>query len=112
MEKIVDEAKLKEEGCYFENGQYGNSIFLMNPGMDISPSFMGLKSCPGMHGYDPDDKDTFASILSNRELPENLKNIHEIFWLIMNEAGIKVNDHPMPFKLSSNNILSSSYEEE
>lgn len=84
--KILCEEKLKEEGVYFPNHQYGETIFLMNSGLLIIPSYMGRRQLPGMHGYDPDDADSYAMICSNRQLPEKLKNIADIYELMKEET--------------------------
>jgi len=92
--RFMSDEELEKEGCYFEDSQFGDAIFLMNSGSVITPCFMGKKSCPGMHGYHPDDAETDAAILSNRKLPEELKEIKDIFWLLLDEAGIERPAHP------------------
>jgi len=57
-------------GIDFEDDMYGEEILLMNPGVQIEPCDMGLKSLPGMHGFAPEDKDSFASFLSTAN-PDN-----------------------------------------
>jgi predicted AlkP superfamily pyrophosphatase or phosphodiesterase len=51
----------------FEDHMYGEDIFLLNPGIQIEPCDMGLKALPGMHGYSPLDKDSYASYLSTHK---------------------------------------------
>ncbi len=65
---LSEEEKVKY-GVYFPDKMYGESIFLMNPGWQIEPCDMGLKALPGMHGFAPEDKDSYASCLSTGELP-------------------------------------------
>jgi predicted AlkP superfamily pyrophosphatase or phosphodiesterase len=86
--QILSAAELKREGVWFSDGMYGELIFLMNPGTQIVPSFMGVKQIKGMHGYDPHDPDSSASICSNRALPASLTNIHQIYHLMHKELGI------------------------
>ena len=85
--RILTDDELKREGVYFSNGMYGELIFLMNPGIQIVPGFMGVKQIKGMHGYHPQDKDSAASICSNRELPAGLTKIHQIYHLVHKELG-------------------------
>ena len=68
--RLLTEQELRDYGVWFEDSRYGNLIFLMNPGVQIAPGFMGRTPCKGMHGYDPEDADSYASISSNRTLPE------------------------------------------
>ena len=87
--RLVPDAELKELGVYFEDRQYGDLIFLMNSGIQIVPSFMGMKAATGMHGYHPKDADSYASISSNRPLPAELTKIQQIHQLMLNELGLQ-----------------------
>jgi len=51
-------------GIDFTDNMYGEEILLMSPGVQIVPSDMGHHALPGMHGFAPEDKDSFASYLS------------------------------------------------
>lgn len=86
--RILSEEELSMFGVHFEDGQYGDLIFLMNPGVQIAPSFMGVKSCRGMHGYDPADPDSLASLSSNRPIPESVTKIQHIHQLMLTELGL------------------------
>ncbi|MEN7972897.1 MAG: alkaline phosphatase family protein [Verrucomicrobiota bacterium] len=86
--RILSENELKEFGVWFPGGQYGDLVFLMDSGIQIVPSFMGTKQIGGMHGYDPADPDSFASISSNRPLPESLTKIQHIHELMLAELGL------------------------
>lgn len=86
--RILTEQELKTQGVWFADGMYGQLIFLMNPGIQITPSFMGVKQIKGMHGYHPQDADSAASICSNHELPADLTNIRQIYHLMRKELGI------------------------
>ena len=85
--RILSENELKTFGVYFEDGQYGDLIFLMNSGVQIAPSFMGVKPCKGMHGYHPADSDSLAAIASNRSIPPEITKIQHIYQLMLNELG-------------------------
>ena len=58
------EEKIKY-GINFQDDMYGQMIFLLNPGWQLEPCDMGLKALPGMHGFAPEDKDSFASFISS-----------------------------------------------
>lgn len=72
--------------CNFGDDRFGELIFLMQPGWLIVPSYMGLKAIPGMHGYDPEDKDSYASVLSNQPLPEWVRDLTDLRTLMEAEV--------------------------
>lgn len=86
--RMVADQELSQWGVYFPDHQYGESIFLLHSGLVIAPCFMGRKAIPGMHGYDPSDRDSSAAILSNRPLPQGLESIEQIFWLMLKEMEL------------------------
>lgn len=88
--RLLSDEELRRLGVYFEDHQYGDLVFLMNPGIQIAPSFMGRKAIAGMHGFHPDDPDSRAMICSNRELPDSLKKIEQIFGIMCAETGMEV----------------------
>ena len=65
---IVTEEQKKKYGIDFTDDMYGKIILLMEPGWQISPSDMGKKPLPGMHGFSPEDKDSYASFMSSDDL--------------------------------------------
>jgi len=85
---ILSETELKTFGVYFEDGKYGEVIFLMNAGIQIVPSFMGVKPVKGMHGYHPTDPDSLACIASNKSIPGSITRIQHIHQLMLSELGI------------------------
>ena len=86
--RILSRDELAALGCDFDGDQYGELIFLTNPGVIIVPSHMGLKPITGMHGYHPDDADSDASLLSNVQPPNDPRTITDIFALMRAEAGV------------------------
>jgi predicted AlkP superfamily pyrophosphatase or phosphodiesterase len=86
--RILSDAELRTFGVYFDEGQYGDLIFLMNPGIQIVPSFMGVKPVKGMHGYHPTDPDSLASISSNRPIPSSVTKIQHIHRLMLDELDM------------------------
>jgi len=84
--KILGKEELKSFGVHFEDGRFGESIFLLNPGTLLARSdFNGKGWDPaGMHGYHPADAYSDAIYLTNRKpkypvhhLQEIYANIHE-----------------------------------
>ncbi|MEI6219413.1 MAG: alkaline phosphatase family protein [bacterium] len=84
--RVLSDDELRDLGVYFEDHMYGDIVFLMNSPIQIVPSFMGGTRMPGIHGFHPRDPDSCATILSNRALPESLKQIHEIYQLMLREV--------------------------
>lgn len=84
--RILDEATLEDYGCNFPENRYGELIFAVKPGVLINPSFMGETRLGGMHGYDPYDKDSVASLMSNREMDKRPKRLEEMYALMLGAA--------------------------
>ena len=85
--RIVPNEELKEMRTYFEDGYFGEIIFLVKEGVLIVPSHMGERPIRAMHGYHPTDKHTYASLLSNSDqIPENVTAIPHIFNLMTRDA--------------------------
>lgn len=53
--EVLSAADLARHGCTFADARYGDCVFLMPPGHQIAPSFMGAHAPIAMHGYTPDD---------------------------------------------------------
>lgn len=85
---IVTDDELKRMHVFFPDRRFGELFFLMNPGLLINPSFMGLKVIPGMHGYHPDDRDSSAMLASNRQIPPEIKVITDIRKTMENELKL------------------------
>lgn len=88
--RTLQSSELEDLGCDFDGNQFGELIFLLNPGAIIVPSHMGLKPITGMHGYHPDHEDSYAALLSNVEVPVRMKAITDIFHLMRAEAGLEL----------------------
>ncbi|BAJ01531.1 alkaline phosphatase family protein [Shewanella violacea] len=85
---IVEDDELKQMHVYFDDHRFGELMFLMEPGMLITPCYMGLKSIPGMHGYHPGDKDSYAMIAANKPIKAKVESITDIRGIIEYELGI------------------------
>ena len=55
---------------------------MVAPGVQIVPSDMGVRPLAGMHGYAPEDKDSYAAILSNAEIPPEIRHVADYFTLM------------------------------
>ena len=64
-------------GIDFKNNRFGDDIFLMDTGIQIEPCDLGAKALKGMHGYHPQDKDSYAAWLSTHQpyfIPTEVKD--------------------------------------
>ncbi len=88
--KTIPHAKLltKEDkikyGIDFPDNMYGDEILLMDAGTQIVPCDMGVKSLPGMHGFDPEHEDSLASFMGTEPLDNPPEWVGD-FFTIMNE---------------------------
>ena len=74
-------------GIYRADRAFGDGIFLLDAGIQIAPSDMGGKPLNGMHGFAPEDEHSFAAILSNTPLPQELEHVADYFDLMIERAG-------------------------
>ena len=74
-------------GIYRSDRIFGNGIFLLEAGIQIVPSDMGDKPLNGMHGFAPEDEHSFAVILSNTSIPENVENVADYFKFMIERAS-------------------------
>ncbi len=78
----LSEEEEKRYGIYRADRSFGDAIFLMDPGVQIVPSDMGLRPLNGMHGFAPEDKDSQAVIMSTDEIPPEVRHVADYFALM------------------------------
>jgi hypothetical protein len=88
--RILSSGDLKQLGIHFSDHRYGELIFLLDPGWLVTRSdFNGHAWSPtGMHGYHPDDPDSDAIFLSNKEPSIAIRSVSDIFHLL-EEAAVR-----------------------
>jgi predicted AlkP superfamily pyrophosphatase or phosphodiesterase len=69
--RVLGAEELESLGVYFPAGEFGDLIFLCEPGTIIMPSFMGEARLKGMHGYHPDAPCMDSVMYSNEEFKED-----------------------------------------
>jgi hypothetical protein len=74
----LDDAELAKEGCRFPDREYGDDIFLLDPGALLVPSFMGHRPVRAMHGYAPDHPDMAALLWSNRPIGPDVRHLTDV----------------------------------
>lgn len=78
---ILTDDELRQLGIFFDDRRYGETIFLLHPGLMLMHSdFHGESWMPvGMHGYHPDDPYSDAVFLSSQEPPVPLNSITDVY---------------------------------
>jgi hypothetical protein len=85
--RIVPDSELAEMGALFPDRYFGELIFLVQEGVLIVPSDMGERPITAMHGYHPDDPQSFASLLTNyAEVPEEVTAIPHVYQMMRDQA--------------------------
>jgi hypothetical protein len=85
--RIVPDEELKELRTFFPDRYFGELIFLVKEGVLIVPSHMGERPIRAMHGYHPDDPQSYAALLTNQpDIPEDIEAIPDVFKLMTRDA--------------------------
>lgn len=74
----LDDGELEREGCRFAGRDYGDDVFLLEPGALMVPSFMGSRPVRAMHGYDPSHPGMAALLWSNRPIPAGVGHLTHV----------------------------------
>ncbi|MBN2185762.1 MAG: alkaline phosphatase family protein [Candidatus Krumholzibacteriota bacterium] len=65
--RLLDEKELRRLGVWFDDGRFGDMIFIADPGTMIIPGFMGDSPIAGMHGYHPDAQCMDSALYANSD---------------------------------------------
>jgi hypothetical protein len=86
--RILPDDELKQMRVFFADRYFGELIFLVKEGVLIVPSHMGERPIRAMHGYHPNDPQSYAALLSNQaEIPEDIVAIPDVFRLMTRDAA-------------------------
>lgn len=66
--RVLPEAELKALGAWFPDHYFGEVFFLVKEGVLIVPSHMGERPIRAMHGYHPNERHSFAALLTNQPI--------------------------------------------
>lgn len=81
--RIMEEEELRRLRAHFENGRFGELIFLVKEGVLIVPSHMGERPIRAMHGYHPHDPQSYATLFSSSpHIPADITHIPHIHRLM------------------------------
>jgi len=78
MGRWLEDQELSRLGALFPAREYGDAVFLLDPGVLMAPSFMGERPLAAMHGYDPSHPDMAALLWSNRPVPESVRRLGDV----------------------------------
>jgi hypothetical protein len=85
--RVLDDAELKRLRCLFPDRYFGELFFLVREGVLIVPSHMGARPLRAMHGYHPEERHSFAAILTNQAGHlEELRAIPDLHDVMLREA--------------------------
>ncbi|MFH0777906.1 MAG: alkaline phosphatase family protein [Candidatus Eisenbacteria bacterium] len=86
--RVLPEEEKSELGLDFGGREYGDVVFLMNPGHMIVPSFVGKTAPRAMHGFHPSDVWSRACFLSSGEVASPPRHIKDIFSVFRSQLGL------------------------
>jgi len=84
--RLVTDEERKSLRIAFADRRYGDLIFLMNSGTLICPSDMGRKPYAGMHGFHPDEPESYGVLLSSTPVPDCIRHIADVQPVILADA--------------------------
>ena len=85
--RIMPDDELDRLGALFPDRSFGELIFLVKEGVLIVPSHMGERPIRAMHGYHPEDKHSYAVVLTNQPaLPAGVTAIPHLHGLMQHDA--------------------------
>lgn len=81
--RIMPDDELRDLRAHFDDGQFGELIFLVQEGVLIVPSHMGERPIRAMHGYHPHDPHSYATLFTNQAtLPAEVTHIPHLHRLM------------------------------
>jgi hypothetical protein len=92
--RILSDADKAELGLRFKTNEYGEIIFVMNPGHLVVPSYVGSSAPKAMHGFHPSDEYSRACFLSSKELDSPPHHIRDLFSFFVTQLGLDVAGPP------------------
>jgi hypothetical protein len=96
--RILPKTELRRLRAWFDDEYFGELIFLVKEGVLIVPSDMGERPLRGMHGYHPEDPQSYAMLCTNQpSVPESIRAIPHVFELMTRDAQLaRERNHARP----------------
>ena len=85
---LMSERELQRLGVAFEDSRYYHLLFLMKPGMLLSPSDMGSVRFAGMHGYHPSEPTADAVLLATTPVDKAVDHIAGVRGALLEDLGL------------------------
>ena len=76
--RVLDDDELEALGVRFENGEFGDVVYLCDTGVIILPSYMGIDKLKGMHGYHPNSPCMDSMLCSNTEIQAGITCVTDL----------------------------------
>jgi len=87
--RIIPDEELQALGAFFPDREFGEMIYLVKEGVLIVPSHMGERPIRAMHGYHPDDPQSYAAVCTNQtSIPDEVTAIPDMFQLMLRDARL------------------------
>jgi len=90
---LMSERELQRLGVWFDDGRYYHMLFLMKPGMLLSPSDMGTVRFAGMHGYHPSEPTADAVLLATAPVDKAIDHITGVRGALLDDLGLATREH-------------------
>jgi hypothetical protein len=86
--QLLSPEELRRLGVWFDDGRYYHLVFLMKPGMLLSPSDMGRVRFAGMHGYHPSEPTADAVLLASAPVARAVDHITGVRQVLLDDLGV------------------------
>jgi hypothetical protein len=86
--RLLAPDELQRLGVWFGDGRYYDLLFLMKPGVLLTPSDMGSVRFAGMHGYHPSEPTADAVLLSSVPVDPAANHIATIRGVLHRDLGL------------------------
>jgi hypothetical protein len=86
--RLLGPDELERLGVWFADGRYYDLLFLMNPGVLLSPSDMGAVRFAGMHGYHPSEPTADAVLLASVPADASVRHIADVRAVLRQDLGL------------------------
>jgi hypothetical protein len=83
----LEDDELQRAGALFPAREYGEDIYLLDPGVLMVPSFMGSRPLAAMHGYDSAHPEMAAVLLANHPVPDDVRHLKDVRAFLENELA-------------------------
>lgn len=95
--RILPDSELQQLNAFFPDRYFGQLIFLVKEGVLIVPSHMGARPIRAMHGYHPDEPQSYASLCTNQaSIPDAITAIPHIYQLMTRDASLAKQKNAIP----------------